>query len=123
MTLPLGRLALAAMLIALVAALLLAGPTACRRLRSLDAERRLAATQAGALRQSTADAVATVDAAGRRERETADLDRQNQREIHDASGANAAIDPAVHRAGLRGLCRRAAYRDGERCRLLGPAAD
>jgi len=115
-------LMLAVGLALLATLLLLLGPAACERIRSLGAQARLGREQLDAAAKSGADAVAATAGAARRERESEDLTRHNEREIRDAQGADQKVDPGVRDAGLRSLCRRAAYRDGERCRLLEPGA-
>lgn len=113
-------LTLAAALALLAALLLLLGPAACQRLRSLGAQARLGNAQLQAAGESGADAVATTAAAGARERESEQLSQRNREEIHHAQGADQSLHPDLRDAALRSLCRRAAYRDGERCRLLEP---
>ena len=104
-------LALIALLIALV------GPAACRKINGETARARLGEETAKAASRNGEDAVATVGAAAQREQQSDALTQTNDREIRDAQGADATIDPAVRDAGLGGLCRRPAYRDSERCRL------
>ncbi|HEV2044608.1 MAG TPA: hypothetical protein VGR05_08020 [Sphingomicrobium sp.] len=95
----------------------LAGPAACRKLNAESARARLGEESAKAASRNGEDAVATVGAAARRERQSGELTQSNEREIRNAQGADARLDPAVRDAGLDGLCRRSAYRDDERCRL------
>lgn len=90
----------------------------CNASRQREAESKLEKGQMGALSNSAADAVNTQGAANARERESEDLTRSNEREIRNAQGANQPVTPDANAAGLRALCRRAAYRDTERCRLL-----
>ena len=105
-------------MIAMIALLIaLAGPAACRKLNSESARARLGEESARAASRNGEDAVATVGAAARREQQSDALTRDNEREIRDAQGADARLDPAVRDAGLGGLCRRPAYRDDQRCRL------
>jgi hypothetical protein len=94
-----------------------AGPATCRKLSHDSARARLGEETARSAGQSGKDAVATVGAAAQREAQSSDLTRANEQEIRHAQGADVRIDPAVRDAGLGGLCRRAAYRDDERCRL------
>ena len=89
----------------------------CQQSSQHAAENDLNKGQIGALTNSAADAVNTQGAANARERASEDLTRSNEREIRHAKGADAAVDPAATGAGLLALCRRAAYRDTERCRL------
>jgi hypothetical protein len=98
-----------------------AGPAACRRINAEAARARLGEATAKAASSNGEDAVATVGAAARREQQSDLLTQANEKEIRDAQGADALVDPAVRDAGLGGLCRRAAYRDHERCRLRDAA--
>ena len=105
-------------MIAMIALLItLAGPAACRKLNSESARARLGEESARAASRNGEDAVATVGAAARREQQSDALTRDNEREIRDAQGAEVRLDPTVRDAGLGGLCRRAAYRDDQRCRM------
>lgn len=113
-------LALVAGVLALV--LILAGPAACNKIRSLRAQAELQQGQSEALGNSARDAIATQGEAHRREAESEALTKSNEKEIRDAPGADDAVNPAVRDAGLRSLCRRAAYRDSERCRMFVPRA-
>ena len=90
----------------------------CQKDAQTAAEIGLHKGQQGALSNSAADAANTQGAANARERESEDLTRSNEREIRNAQGANQPVTPDANAAGLRALCRRAAYRDTERCRLL-----
>jgi len=109
-------IAMIALLIALV------GPAACRKLSGEAARARLGEASAAAASRNGEDAVTTVGAAARREQQSDALTRNNEKEIRNAHGADAPIDPAVRDAGLGGLCRRPAYRDDQRCRLRRAAA-
>jgi len=102
--------------------LALAGPAMCRKINAESARARLGEASATAASRNGEDAVATVAAAARREQQSDALTRDNEREIRHAQGADLAVDPAVRDAGLGGLCRRPAYRDDQRCRLRGAAA-
>jgi len=101
----------------------LAGPAACRKLNNEAARARLGEESARAASRNGEDAVATVGTAARREQQSDALTRDNEKEIRDAQGADVRLDPAVHDAGLGGLCRRPAYRDDQRCRLRRIAAE
>lgn len=109
-------IAMIALLIALI------GPATCRKLNGEAARARLGEESATAASRNGEDAVATVGAAARREQQSGELTQTNEREIRNAQGADARLDPAVRDAGLGGLCRRPAYRDDERCRLRRAAA-
>ena len=102
--------------------LALAGPAACRKMNSEAARARLGEETAKAASRNGQDAVATIGAAARREQQSDQLTQSNEREIRNAQGADARLDPAVRDAGLGGLCRRPAYRDDERCRMRCAAA-
>jgi hypothetical protein len=103
-------------------ALLLAGPAACKRAARLAAEQRVATEQQRSAASSARDAIETIGTSNLRERQSDELSTENEREIHNAKGANQPVDPAVARAGLDSLCRRAVYRDSERCRLRRAAS-
>jgi hypothetical protein len=118
----LRRLAPWIALAALVLILALAGPAACRKLHGEAVRARLGEAQAESAGRSGQDAVARVGAAARREQQSDELTTLNQLEIRNAQGADAPVDPAVRDAGLGGLCRRAAYRDDQRCRLRRAAS-
>lgn len=94
----------------------------CQHDRRQAAESRLKDGQAGAAIESGRDAIATQGAAAKRETAAEELTRTNSEEIHNAEGANVQIPPAVTAAGLRSLCRRAAYSSSERCRMLNAGA-
>jgi flagellar biosynthesis/type III secretory pathway M-ring protein FliF/YscJ len=115
-----STLILAAALVLLVIAGVLIGPAACNRIRSMGAQHRLEQGQNEALANSAADAINTQGAASVREQNSEELTRSNEKEIRNADGANNAVNPAVRDAGLRSLCRRAAYRDSPRCLVLEP---
>ena len=97
--------------------LVLAGPAACKRAARLAAEKRIATEQQQSSSANARDAIVTTGASAERERHSTDLTIRNEREIRNAQGADQPVDSSVTGAGLDGLCRRAAYRDGERCRL------
>jgi type II secretory pathway component PulM len=115
-------LIMAGVIVLLVVLLVTLGPAACNKIRSMQAQQRLNQGQTEALGNSAQDAVQTQGKANQRERESEDLTRTNNQEIRDAEGANDPVNPAVRDAGIRSLCRRAQYRDSERCRVLKPAA-
>ena len=106
----------------IVVVMALAGPAACKRSARIAAEQRVEREQRGAAAASARDAIAATAAASARERESDDLTIRNNREIIHADGAEMPVDPAATGAGLDSLCRRAAYRDSERCRLRRTAA-
>ena len=102
--------------------LLLAGPVSCKRASKIAAEQRVEREQSTAAAGSARDAVATAAAANARERTSDQPTIRNSTEIRNANGAATPVDHDATRAGLDGLCRRAAYRDSERCRLRGTAS-
>lgn len=102
----------------LIIAVLIFGLTECQKRRSQAAQARVERSQAEALSNSAADAIGTVARSGEATAASEELTRSNEREIRNAPGANDAVNPAVRDAGLRALCKRGAYRDSERCRLL-----
>lgn len=114
------RLAIAVAVLSLV--LLIVGPAACQKIRSLGLEKRVAQEQLDAHGASAVDAIDTAGNVSAVERAADDLTRSNEKEIRNAQGADTRLDPDAQRAGLRALCRRPSYRDSERCRLLEPGA-
>ena len=106
----------------LVLIIALAGPAACRKLHTEQARARLGEEQTQAASKSGQDAVATVGAAADREQQSDHMSEDHEKQIRNAPGAQAPVDPAVRDVGLGSLCRRAAYRDSERCRLRRLAA-
>lgn len=102
----------------LVVVLVVAGIFAldrCQAARTAHTEAKLATGQAGAAIQSGHDAADTI---GNRMADDADTDaitRENADVIRNARGADAPVDPDADAAGLRSLCRRAAYRRDPQC--------
>lgn len=78
-------------------------------------ETKLVTGQADAALKSGADAARTVGKTAGAEAATDSITRENERAIRNAPGADAPVDPALHGAGLRGLCRYAAYRGKPEC--------
>lgn len=113
-----ARIAIAAIAIILVLGFLQV--RSCQQERQRAAEARLQQGQMGAQGESAKDAIATQGKAGERERQSEELTRTNEREIRNAQGASDPVNPAARDAGLRSLCRRAAYIDSERCRVFRP---
>jgi FtsZ-interacting cell division protein ZipA len=112
-----------AIIVAVIAAVLIVGFTvrSCDKRHAQAAQSRVERSQADAASNSAADAIGTVAASGAQEAASEDLTRSNEQEIRNAEGSNAAVNPAARDAGLRSLCRRPAYRDDQRCKLLKPA--
>lgn len=90
----------------------------CDSRHNKAAQSRLEHAQGDAQANSAADAVNTVAASGDAAAASEGQTRANEKDIRDAKGSDAAVDPAVRDAGLRSLCKRAAYRDSERCRVF-----
>lgn len=82
------------------------------------AEASIETGRADAALASGGDAANTVDAAGDRESAIDDITQENADAIHAAEGADAPVNPHANTAGLRALCRRAAYRNLPRCLQL-----
>ena len=78
-------------------------------------EARLNANRADAAIATASDAVASIASQAAAEAAHDQLTRENEDEIRNAPGAAAPVDPRLHDAGLRSLCRRAAYRDSQQC--------
>lgn len=108
--------------LALLLVTVIGGVRSCQMAQTAKTEARLSKGQTGAALASGADAVETLGQTAAGEAATDSITEENQRAIRQAPGADAPVDPAVHDAGLRGLCRRAAYRGRPEC-LQFPAAD
>ncbi|MEN3973127.1 hypothetical protein WJS89_10645 [Sphingomicrobium sp. XHP0235] len=85
--------------------------------RSAEAQSKLDRKQAEARSESATEAIETIDTTNDKAAESEDLTARNAKEIRNAQGADERVNPHVARAGLDSLCRRAAYRDSERCKL------
>jgi hypothetical protein len=109
-------------LAALVGLVLLVGFTvrSCDSRHNKGAQSRVERSQGEAHSNSAADAVNTVAASGEASAASEELTRQNEKDIRNAKGSNAAVDPAARDAGLRALCLRRAYRDDAKCRVFQP---
>lgn len=83
-------------------------------------EAELNRNQAGAALESGKDAVGAVGAAGERASETDQITQENRDDIQKAPGAGAPVDAGVRDAGLRSLCKRAAYRERPECLQYAP---
>ncbi|MDE8654762.1 hypothetical protein [Novosphingobium album (ex Liu et al. 2023)] len=84
-------------------------------------EARLNANQADAAAESGHDAVETLGTQAAAEDAADVITGENADAIHSAPGANAPVAAPVRDAGLRGLCRRAAYQRNPQCLQLAPA--
>lgn len=100
--------------------LLIFGLAQWRKAHTEAAERRVERAQGNAVVESAKDAIATQGAAQRRETASEALTAANEKEIRNAKGADAPVDPAARDAGLASLCRRPAYHSDERCLRFTP---
>lgn len=92
----------------------------CDKRRNEAAQSRVERGQAGAASESAKDAIGTVTAAGERETASEGLTRDNEREIRGADGAQDRVKPGVDVAGRQALCRREAYRNDPKCKVMKP---
>ena len=112
-----GKYAIAARTLALIAGIIalvvlaMWVPSCIQKQRSVAAQARTDAAQAGAAQNSAADAIAVQGAANERQINSEATTRSNERTIRDAQGANDAVNPAVRNAGFDSLCRRASFRN------------
>lgn len=104
----------------LIVGLITFGVTQCDKRRNQAAQGRVDNAQAGAQSNSAADAIGTVQGAGQRETGSESLTRENEKEIKAAEGANQRIGPGVDYAGRAALCRRAAYANDPKCKVMKP---
>jgi Flp pilus assembly protein TadB len=113
--LPWRLIGLIAALIAIIAipALLV---RSCDVHRSKAAQSRVERSQAEAASNSAADAIATQERSSAAAAASEDLTRSNEKDIRNAKGSNAAVDPAARDAGVRALCKRRAYASDPRCK-------
>lgn len=95
--------------------LIVLGVAKCSYDRTAETRIDISEGQAGAARDSGADAVNTVGEQTGRENDTDRVTEENDNEIRNAEGAADPVAPGVRDAGLNSLCRRAAYRDDPRC--------
>ena len=112
------RLVVAGLIGLLLLSIVIFGPAACQRIRSLTAQSKVERGQSGAFHNSAADAINTVGDVAANQAETAAVSRQNEEEIRNAKGADQRVDPAANAAGLRALCKRRSHRDDPACRVL-----
>lgn len=111
-----------AIIVGVIALVLIVGFTvrSCDKRHARAAQSRVERSQAQAASNSAADAIATVARSGEDSAASEDLTRSNEKDIRNAKGSNAAVDPAARDSGLRALCLRRAYRDDPKCRVLKP---
>ena len=108
-------------LVAIVFVLLVAGFVtlrSCQAERGAKTQAKVSSGQAGASLQSGQDAANTVGNRMDADASEDQLTRTNGDDIRKADGAAAAVAAPVRDAGIAALCRRAAYRDSQRCRGL-----
>ncbi|MGX7926443.1 hypothetical protein ACWPMX_07705 [Tsuneonella sp. HG094] len=84
-------------------------------------EAKLGRNSAEAAIESGGDAVDTVGAQGGAERATDTITMENADAIRNAEGAAAPVARPARDAGLRSLCRRAAYHQRPECLQFTPA--
>jgi hypothetical protein len=113
-----GKIATALAVIALVLGFLQV--RSCQQARQVEAQSKLDRGQRGAAQASGADAVNTVGEVAENQMASETLGRTNEEEIRNAQGADDRVNPDVGAAGLRALCRRAAYRNRPECRVQQP---
>jgi hypothetical protein len=92
--------------------------TSCISAKREAAQGKVDKAQQGATINSAKDAISTQSEVYQNETASRDLDQKNAEEIRNAEGANAQVAAPVDRAGRSSLCRRAAYRDSEQCRVF-----
>lgn len=95
-------------------------PSCIQKQRSQKAQAKADAAQSEAATNSAADAINTVSEAGKRETASEALSRENDRMIRDAEGAAERVKPGVDYAGRAALCRREAYRNDPKCKVMKP---
>jgi hypothetical protein len=106
----------------LIVGVLLWGPAACQKIRSLGAQSKIDQAQGGAFQNSASDAVTTQGDTNKRETESEATTRSNEKDIRNAEGANDAVNPAVRDAGFASLCKRPSFRRSEAGKLHCPPA-
>ena len=107
------RILVALVVLALLAAIVV--QRSCSIARTATTTAKLAIGQAGAAIASGHDAADTVGNRMAGDALAVAITRENNDAIHHAHGADAPVDPDAAAAGLRGLCRRAAYRRDPQC--------
>lgn len=94
----------------------------CQQARQQAAQSKVDRSQAEAAHTSAADAVNTAGGVAANQMASEDLTRANDREIRNAKGAEAGVDPAVRDAGFASLCRRPSFRNSPTGQLRCPPA-
>lgn len=116
------RIIVALVAIALVALLLIFGPQACQRMRSLAVQNRVNQGQNEATVNSARDAIGTQGDVATNAAASEETTAKNREEIRNAQGADQGINPAVRDAGFTSLCRRPSFRNSPSGRVRCPAA-
>lgn len=93
-------------------------PSCLQKQRAAADQNRVDTAQAGAAQASGNEAAYTQMAVNANEVASEQLGRDNEKEIRNAEGANAVVAAPVRDATIASLCRRAAYRDSPKCRML-----
>jgi hypothetical protein len=107
------RILVALVVVALLAAV--AVQRSCSGIRTATAKAKLATGQAGAAIASGHDAADTIGNRMTGDATSDTITRENDDAIRKAHGADAPVDSDATAAGLRSLCRRAAYRRDPQC--------
>ena len=89
--------------------------------RTARVEAKVESGRADAATASGRDAVGAVSGQAQSEIEADKLTRENEDEIRNADGADAPVADGVNSAGIRSLCKRAAYRGRPECVQFAPA--
>jgi hypothetical protein len=117
---PLIRYALMLLAAVILIAVIVEGVHSCDVRHNKAAQARVNSAQSGAFTNSAGDAVNTQANVAENEAASGDLTRSNEKDIRNAEGSSDKVNPAARDAGLRSLCKRAAYRDSQQCRMLQP---
>lgn len=108
-------------IVAIIVAILLFGALVylkgCEGRRALGDQKRIERGQTGAVIESGMDASNAQANVAANDVVSADIGRDNEKDIRDANGSDATVAPDAQSAGLRALCRRAAYRERPECRV------
>lgn len=88
--------------------------------QSAKVEVKLKDNQVEAAMESGTDAVNTIGDQSGSEAAIDELTEGNRNEILSSDGSDAPVNPDVRSAGLRSLCRRAAYKQRDECLQLSP---
>ncbi len=93
-------------------------PSCLQKQRSAKVQNRIDTAQATATVESAREASATQSTVNANEVASEALGRSNEQEIRNAQGSDAVVAAPARDAAIASLCKRAAYRNAERCRLL-----